>query len=196
MSTLNHELVIQKFPEVEWDDKNHCLIVPPEKAIEVVTWLKEHPDFCLDYLSCVSGVDYLESEVKTKEKNEEGKMDVTITRIPAKMEVVYHLYSMEKKVGPMVVKQRSMDRDNPVVQSLSPIYRGAELMEREVFDLYGIHFTDHPDLRRILMWDNFEHYPMRKDYVTPNDYEYEPTPHDEVIERAKERRAQLEGGSV
>jgi len=196
MSGLNHELVTQQFPEVEWEEKNQCFVVPPEKAKEVLTWLKDHPDFRLDYLSCVSGVDYLESEVKTKEKNEEGKMEVTVTQVPAKMEVVYHFFSMEKKMGPMVIKQRSMERDNPVVQSLTPIYRGAELMEREVFDLFGVQFTNHPDLRRILMWENFEHYPMRKDYVTPNDYDYEPTPHDEVIERAEERRSQLRGDTV
>ena len=85
-----------------------------------------------------------------------------------------------------------MTRENPVVTSLTPIYRGAELMEREVYDLFGIHFNDHPDLCRILMWDEFEHYPMRKDYTPPNDYEYEPTPHAEVIELADERRKEME----
>ena len=147
----------------------------------------------LDFLSCVSGVDYMEGEVKTKARNAEGKMEVIITKTPDKMEVVYHLFSMEKKIGPLVVKQRVMTRENPVVTSLTPLYRGAELMEREVYDLFGIEFTDHPDLRRILMWDEFEHYPMRKDYTPPNDYDYEPTPHDDVIERAKERQTELEG---
>ena len=53
-----------------------------------------------------------------------------------------------------------------------------------MFDLYGIMFDGHPDLRRILMWDGFKDYPMRKDYVEPDDYEYEPTAHDEVLTRA------------
>src|SRR5437016_10404052 len=67
-----------------------------------------------------------------------------------------------------------------------PIWRSAELQEREIFDLYGIHFDGHPDLRRILMWDEFVDHPMRKDYREPDDYEWEPTPHDDVLEKAKQ----------
>jgi NADH-quinone oxidoreductase subunit C len=73
--------------------------------------------------------------------------------------------------------------------SLTPIWRSAEFQEREIFDLYGIKFDGHPDLRRILMWDEFEDFPMRKDYREPDDYEYEPTPHDEVLEKAKQHYA-------
>jgi NADH-quinone oxidoreductase subunit C len=75
------------------------------------------------------------------------------------------------------------DKNN--VPSLTPLWRSAEFQEREAFDLFGIVFDGHPDLRRILMWDEFADFPMRKDYVGPDDYEYEPTPHDEVLERAK-----------
>jgi NADH-quinone oxidoreductase subunit C len=74
--------------------------------------------------------------------------------------------------------------------SLTPVWRGAEFQEREIYDLYGIAFDSHPDLRRILMWDGFQDYPMRKDYVEPDDYEYEPTPHDRVLEKAKRHRVQ------
>jgi len=59
------------------------------------------------------------------------------------------------------------------------------LQEREIYDLYGVIFEGHPDLRRILMWDGFVGHPMRRDYVAPDDYEYEPTPHDEVLDLAK-----------
>ena len=69
---------------------------------------------------------------------------------------------------------------------------GAELQEREAYDLYGIIFDGHPDLRRILMWDGFKDFPMRKDYVEPDDYEYEPTPHDEVLEKTKQHHASEE----
>ncbi len=89
--------------------------------------------------------------------------------------------------GPVIIRMRTSDRaDGNHLPSLTPIWRSAEFQEREIFDLYGIRFKGHPDLRRILMWDEFEHYPMRKDYREPDDYEWEPTPHDEVLERAKQ----------
>jgi len=62
-----------------------------------------------------------------------------------------------------------------------------------MFDLYGIVFTGHPDLRRLLMWDGFVDHPMRRDYVDPDDFEYEPTPHDEVLKRAQEHHAHEAG---
>ena len=105
---------------------------------------------------------------------------------PGYLEVVYHLYSMELKHGPLILRLRTANRtDNARVPSLTPVWRGAEFQEREAYDLYGIIFEGHPDLRRILMWDEFKDFPMRKDYVEPDDYEYEPTPHDEVLEKAR-----------
>ena len=71
------------------------------------------------------------------------------------------------------------------VPSVVSVYRSAEFQEREIFDLFGVIFTGHPDLRRILMWDEFVDHPMRKDYVAPDDYQYEPTPHDAVLQKAK-----------
>jgi len=71
------------------------------------------------------------------------------------------------------------------IPSVVAVYRSAEYQEREIFDLFGVCFTGHPDLRRILMWDEFLDHPMRKDYVAPDDYQYEPTPHDAVLEKAK-----------
>ena len=116
---------------------------------------------------------------------------------PGYLEAIYHLYSMALKHGPVIVRMRTVDRGNGArLPSLTPIYRSAEFQEREIFDLYGIVFEGHPDLRRILMWDEFADYPMRKDYREPDDYEYEPTPHDEVLERAKQHyapRPELDG---
>jgi NADH-quinone oxidoreductase subunit C len=92
--------------------------------------------------------------------------------------------------GPVILRLRTENRgDKNHLPSLTSVWRGAEFQEREAFDLYGIIFEGHPDLRRILMWDGFKDFPMRKDYVDPDDYEYEPTPHDEVLERAKSQAA-------
>jgi NADH-quinone oxidoreductase subunit C len=104
---------------------------------------------------------------------------------PGFLEVVYHLYSVALKRGPVVIRMRTADRaERCHLPSLTPVWKSAELQEREAFDLFGIRFDGHPDLRRILMWDEFKDYPMRKDYREPDDYDYEPTPHDDVVEKA------------
>ena len=96
---------------------------------------------------------------------------------------------MEKKHGPVIVRMRTGNRtDQVTLPSFTPVWRSCEFQEREIFDLYGILFEGHPDLRRLLMWDEFKDHPMRRDYVEPDDYEYEPTPHDEVLARAKAHR--------
>jgi NADH-quinone oxidoreductase subunit C len=80
-------------------------------------------------------------------------------------------------------------RDQVEMPSMTPIWRASEFQEREIFDLYGIVFKGHPDLRRILMWDGFKDHPMRRDYVDPDDFEYEPTPHDELLARVHAHQA-------
>jgi len=143
----------------------------------------------LDYCSNVTGIDWPDKELKTKVKKvvdgvEKEVEEVTVR--PGYLEVVYHLYSMELKHGPVVLRFRTGNRsDDTHLPSLTPVWRGAELQEREIFDLYGVIFEGHPDLRRILMWDGFAGFPMRRDYVAPDDFEYEPTPHDEVLEHAR-----------
>jgi NADH-quinone oxidoreductase subunit C len=93
---------------------------------------------------------------------------------------------MEKKHGPVILRMHTENRaDNTHLPSLTPLWRSCEFQEREIYDLYGVMFDGHPDLRRILMWDGFQDHPMRRDYVAPDDYEYEPTAHSEVLERAK-----------
>ena len=81
---------------------------------------------------------------------------------------------MEKKSStPVILRLRTNGRgDDPAavtVPSLTPVWRSCELQEREIYDLYGIIFSGHPDLRRLLMWDEFKDFPMRKDYVPPDD---------------------------
>jgi NADH-quinone oxidoreductase subunit C len=175
-----------------------------EHARDVAQFLRIDPALRLDFCSNVTGVDWLDRTVKKTVKvkklvdGEEKEVNETIEeKIPGYLEAVYHLYSITHKHGPMIIRMRTRDRgDGAVLPSLTPIWRSAEFQEREIFDLYGIHFDGHPDLRRILMWDEFEDHPMRKDYCEPDDYEWEPTPHDDVLEKAKRRyppRPQLDG---
>jgi len=141
----------------------------------------------------VTGIDWPDKELTEKIKMkqvvdgvEKEVEEVKKSLRPGFLEAVYHLYSMELKHGPVVLRMRTVNRtDQTHLPSLTPLWRGAEFQEREVYDLYGVIFDGHPDLRRILMWDGFKGFPMRKDYVAPDDFEYEPTPHDEVLEQAK-----------
>ncbi len=172
------------------------LLVDKANGLAVATWLRDDAVLKLDFASNVTGVDWPErvEKLKTKVKKlvdgvEKEVEETTEKKTPAYLEVVYHLYSMEKKHGPVILRLRTGDRGEDVtLPSLTPVWRGCEFQEREVFDLYGVRFEGHPDLRRILMWDGFVDFPMRKDYVEPDDYEYEPTPHDEVLEKLKARQ--------
>jgi len=179
---LDHRPVLGAFPGVEWDAEAAALIVSPDDALAVAQWLFERG---MDYCSNVTGVDYLEREVKEKVKGENGKLEVKTHTEPGRIDVVYHLYSMENQTGPLVLKQRTT-REAARAASLTGVWRSCELQEREAYDLYGVNFEGHPDLRRILMWDEFEGFPMRKDYAEPFDYEWEPTAHDEVLEKHKQ----------
>jgi NADH-quinone oxidoreductase subunit C len=173
------------------------LLIGPGHAVEAAKFLRDSPDLRLDYCSNISGVDWLETEIseKVKVKTLAGDVEQEIEEVrkrksPGHLEAVYHLYSMEKKHGPVILRLRTENRTDKVhLPSLTPVWRSAEFQEREIFDLYGIIFDDHPDLRRILMWDEFEDHPMRKDYIEPDDYEYEPTAHDEVLVKAKQHNA-------
>lgn len=174
----------------------HSLLVNNEHARAVAMFLREDSLLRLDYVSNVTGVDWPEKitkeTIKTKQVIDGLEREIQHTvekKEPGCLETVYHLYSMSLKHGPVVLRLRTTDRAiNVTLPSLTPVWRGAEFQEREVFDLFGIVFEGHPDLRRILMWDEFKDHPMRKDYVEPDDYEYEPTAHDEVLARAQAHR--------
>lgn len=159
------------------------LLVAPESLVAVCRFLRDDPALAFDLLTNLTGVDWPDPA-----KAEAVAVPVEETAAPACgfLETVYHLYSTTRREGPLVLRCRTADRaENVSIPSVVEVYRSAELQEREVFDLFGVVFTGHPDLRRILMWDEFTDHPMRKDYVAPDDYEYEPTPHDAVLEKAK-----------
>lgn len=156
----------------------HSILLGPEHALAAARFLRDDPDLRLDFCSNVTGIDWLDSEltekikVKKQVETPEGMVEQDAeetrkTKVPGYLEAVYHLYSMERKHGPVIVRLRTASRSSAHLPSLTPVWRSAEFQEREIFDLFGIVFDGHPDLRRILMWDDFADHPMRKDYVPP-----------------------------
>ena len=182
----------------------HSLLVESTQALAVARFLRDDADLALDYCSNVTGVDWLDAVLKEKVKVkkvvegvETEVEELVETQRPGYLEVVYHLYSMRLKHGPVILRLRTSNRtDQVILPSLTPVWRSAEFQEREIFDLYGVRFEGHPDLRRLLMWEGFLDHPMRKDYVEPDDYEYEPTPHDEVLEKARAHVESVAGAKV
>jgi NADH-quinone oxidoreductase subunit C len=165
--------------------EQHSLLLPSDRALECAQWLKSESPWKLDYLSNVSGNDWPQDAIE-KQAKKKPVIDAGEAPMHPCLEAVYHLYSISQSLGPVILRVRTKNREDKVqIPSLTPIWRSAELQEREIFDLYGIHFEGHPDLRRLLMWDEFEDHPMRKDYVEPDDYEYEPTPHDDVLKKSQ-----------
>ncbi len=191
----------------------HSLRLAPASAVQVARFLRDDADLALDFLSNLTGVDWPDREItqkvkvtRTVTKTVDGPEPGPVQQIeetveetrkrtePGCLEAVYHLFSVAKKHGPVVLRMRTVNRTDQVeLPSLTAIWRSAEFQEREIFDLYGIVFTGHPDLRRLLMWEGFKDHPMRRDYVDPDDYEYEPTPHDSVMARAAAHKAATEG---
>ena len=134
-----------EFPGIPIQIVSEGLLLRPEDLVRVAQFLKESGEFKMNYLSSVTAVDYLEH-----------------------LESVYHLYSVDQRTGPVVLRVR-VPRDNPRIPSLAGLFRSAEFQEREAYDMMGIRYEDHPDLRRIFMWEGFEGYPLRKDYLPENE---------------------------
>jgi NADH-quinone oxidoreductase subunit C len=170
------EIVVNGSPSAQ-----DSLLIDRQHGLEAAKFLRDHAELQLDFCSNMTAVDWPDREntekIKTKkivdgvEKEvEESKK----TTIPGYLEAVYHLFSMARKEGPVVIRIQTANRtDDVALQSLTPVWRSAEFQEREAFDLFGIVFRGHPDLRRILMWEGFTDHPMRKDYVPPPDDDFE-----------------------
>ena len=173
----------------------HSLLLGATHARAVAEFLRDDTTLKLDQCSNVTGIDWPEKEIVETTKvtvpdpagGPAKVVEQKTNRIqPGCLEVVYHLYSIALRHGPVILRLRTGNRtDRVTVPSLTPVWRACECQEREVFDLFGVSFEGHPDLRRILMWDGFKDHPMRRDYVEPDDYEWEPTPHGAVLEKAK-----------
>jgi len=152
--------------------QQHSLLIDNERAVEIARFLRDDPELRLDFCSDVTGIDWLDRTVKKTVKVKqvvdgvEKEVDHTSEEvIPGYLEAVYHLYSIARKHGPVIIRMRTADRAAEArLPSLTPVWRSAEFQEREIFDLYGIYFDGHPDLRRILTDYGFSGYPLRKDF--------------------------------
>ena len=152
--------------------QQHSLLIDNEHAVAIARFLRVDPALRLDFCSNVTGVDWLDRVVKKTMKikklaggQEKEIVETTEEKIPGYVEAVYHLYSMTHKHGPVIIRTRTSDRaDGAHLPSLTSIWRSAEFQEREIFDLYGVRFDGHPDLRRILMWEGYPYHPLRKDF--------------------------------
>jgi NADH-quinone oxidoreductase subunit C len=173
----------------------HSLLIDAPHALSIAKFLRDDAVLKLDQCSNVTGVDWPDKQIVDTVKNTvpdpaggpPKMVEQKTTRIePGYFEVVYHFYSIAQRHGPVVLRLRTANRSDAVtLPSLTPVWRSCEFQEREIFDLFGVVFEGHPDLRRILMWDGFKDHPMRRDYVEPDDYEWEPTPHGPILEKAK-----------
>jgi NADH-quinone oxidoreductase subunit C len=149
------------------------VIVPRESLKITATLLKTHPDFSFDFLQSISGVDHSDSLV-----------------------LLYHLYSYKHKHA--IALEVPLTYEDTKVETLSDVWKAANWHEREQFDLFGFHFTGHPDLRRILLPEDWQGHPLLKSYEEPEEYHgiehYRPDPLDqfkaldELKAKAKEAR--------
>jgi NADH-quinone oxidoreductase subunit C len=127
--------------------KDPSIRIEPAAIVAVCRFLHDDPDLRFDALSNQSGVDY---------------------KARGTIEVVYHLYSYEHRHW--IVLKVDVNRDNPIMPSVEGIWKAANWHEREIFDLLGVTFEGHPDLRRLLMPEDWIGHPLRKDFVEPEEY--------------------------
>jgi len=132
-----------KFPGSVVESNENVILVKPEFVFQVASFLKNTTGFDFDYLDFVTAVDY-----------------------NSYLEVVYYLVSLKHNHS-VIMKTRCTDRENPRVPSVVSLWSGANFQEREIYDLIGIKFEGHPNLKRFLLWEGFQGYPLRKDFKLP-----------------------------
>ncbi len=131
----------EKFPESVVESSEGSLVVKADSLLPVLTFLKDNDTLKFDYLNYITAVDYF-----------------------SYFEVVYQLTSLEHN-HTVVLKTRCYGRENPVVPSVIGLWQAADFQEREIYDLMGIKFEGHPNLKRIFLWEGFLGHPLRKDYL-------------------------------
>jgi NADH-quinone oxidoreductase subunit C len=137
------EVLGRRFLHSVTDSDASSVWVTPESVLEVCRFLHDDSAQRYDLLSSLTAVDYVEF-----------------------FDVVYHLTSISRNAS-AVLKARVYGREAPSLASVTGVWLGAELQEREVFDLLGVSFHDHPNLKRMLTWEGFQGHPLRRDYLEP-----------------------------
>jgi NADH-quinone oxidoreductase subunit C len=135
------EAIGRRFPNAVVEIAPRWVVVDPQSLAAIAAFLRDDAEMDCKYLVSVTGVDLID-----------------------RFEVVYHIASLTRN-HMLVLKARPPDRENPEVPSVSSVWRGANLQECEVYDLMGIRFNGHPDLRRILLWEGYAGHPLRKDFL-------------------------------
>lgn len=161
------EILLSQFPEAVIEMQSELPVEPvisvdPLKINEVGEFLRSDNDLQFDSLMNLSGVD---DDNGVKETNEDG----TVKKTGATLSVFYHLHSTILKHK--ITLKVSTDKENPEVESVDGVWKASTWHEREAYDMYGILFLNHPDLRRILLPDDWDGYPLRKDYENPEFYD-------------------------
>ncbi len=131
----------EKFPGSVLESGPDNMVVKSDSLLTIATFLKDTPGLDFNFLSSITPVDYYNY-----------------------FELVYNLTSLEHNHS-LVLKTRCYRRDNPVVPSVVSLWRGADFQEREIYDLMGVRFEGHPNMRRIVLWEGFQGHPLRKDYL-------------------------------
>ena len=133
--------IAEKLPDAVISTSETAILVDGKSLLDVAAFLKETPGLDFDYLTTITAVDYYQY-----------------------FEVVYLFVSMEHNHS-LVLKARCYDRDNPTLPSLVGLWRSADHQEREIYDLMGITFEGHPNMKRIVLWSDFKGHPQRKDFL-------------------------------
>ena len=131
----------ESIPDAAVESTQTDVWVLPEHILPVARLLRDDPAFDFSFLTALTAVDYVEY-----------------------FEMVYHLLSLRRNAS-LVVKSKVYGRGEPVIHSVVDVWKGADLQEREVWDLMGIHFEGHPNMKRVLLWEGFPGHPLRKDYL-------------------------------
>jgi len=131
----------EKFPGSVVESNQDSFVVKSNSLLAVAAFLKDTPGLDFGYLNYITAIDYYDH-----------------------FEVVYQLVSLEHNHS-LVLRTRCDQRDNPTLPSVVSLWRGADLQEREIYDLMGIRFEGHPNMKRIALWEGFQGHPLRKDYL-------------------------------